>query len=155
MYRCRGERIEVLLGHPGGPFWAKKDIGSWTIPKGEVEGDEELLAAARREFEEETGFRPDGEVTPIGSVRLKSGKVVHGWAFEGDCDVARLNSVTFTMEWPPRSGRRQEFPEIDGVEWLTLDTARKKIQPAQEPFIDAIEKLDVCVGRHGREANAV
>ncbi len=153
MYRCRGETVEVLFAHPGGPFWSKKDIGSWTIPKGEVEEGEELLATARREFAEETGFRSDGDFRPMGSIRLKSGKVVHGWAFEGDGDVAGLKSVPFSMEWPPRSGNRQEFPEIDRVEWFTLEAARKKIQPAQLPFIDTIEKLGVCT-RDGRDANA-
>lgn len=153
MYRCRGETIEVLLAHPGGPFWSKKDIGAWTIPKGEVEEGEELLAAARREFAEETGFRPDGAFEPLGSVRLKSGKVVHGWAFEGDGDAASLKSVPFSMEWPPRSGKLQEFPEIDRVEWFTLKTARQKIQPVQVPFIDAIGKPGFCT-RVGRDVNA-
>jgi predicted NUDIX family NTP pyrophosphohydrolase len=154
MYRRRGERLEVLLAHPGGPFWSKKDIGAWTMPKGEVEGDEELLAAARREFAEETGIRPDGSFTPMGAVRLKSGKTVHGWAFEGECDVAALRSVPFSMEWPPRSGMRQEFPEVDRIEWFTLEAARQKIQPGQLPFIDAVERLAAGT-EDGRDANGV
>ncbi len=145
MYRRRGETIEVLLAHPGGPFWSRKDSGAWTIPKGEVEEHEELLTGARREFEEETGFRAEGDFQPIGSIRLKSRKVVHAWAFEGDCDVSALKSVPFEMEWPPRSGKEQEFPEIDRLEWFTPEAAREKIQPAQLAFISAVERL--AVGR--------
>src|ERR1700687_424353 len=131
MYRRRGGALEVLLVHPGGPFWAKKDLGSWTIPKGEQAEGEDELTTARREFEEETGIRPEGTFHPLGSVRQKGGKVVHAWAFEGDCDPAAIRSNTFRVEWPPRSGQWQIYPEVDRAEWFGLDEARRRINPAQ------------------------
>jgi len=141
MFRRKGDAPQVLLAHPGGPLWAKKDLGAWTIPKGEGAPDEDLLATARREFEEETGFRPQAPFHPLGSVKQKSGKVVHAWAFEGDVDPAALHSNTFSMEWPPRSGQRQDFPEVDRAEFFDLDEARRRVNPAQVPLLDALEGL--------------
>jgi predicted NUDIX family NTP pyrophosphohydrolase len=129
---------EVLLVHPGGPFWARKDAGAWSIPKGEYADDEDPLACARREFEEELGAVAPAELTPLGEVRQKSGKRVTAWAAEGDLDAAAIRSNTFTMEWPPRSGREQEFPEIDRAEWFPLDEARERINPAQAAFLDRL-----------------
>ena len=113
MYRVRNHRLEVLLVHLGGPFWAKKEAGAWFIPKGEVAPSEDEFAAAKREFQEETGFEPHGNFISLGSVKHKGGKTVHAWAFEGDCDPSSIRSNTFSMEWPPRSGNKQDFPEID------------------------------------------
>jgi predicted NUDIX family NTP pyrophosphohydrolase len=141
MYRRSHGRIEVLLVHPGGPFWAKRDLGAWTIPKGEILPSEEPLAAARREFEEETGIAASGPVHPLGQVRLKSGKIVHAWAFEGDCDPAAIRSTTFKMEWPPRSGLEREFPEVDRGAWFPLDTAAERLTPGQAPLLDALGRL--------------
>ena len=139
LYRKRGEGIEVLLVHPGGPFWADRDAGSWSVPKGEVEIGEEALAVARREFEEETGHSPPaGDPIDLGEIRQASGKVVHAWAVEGDLDPARVTSNTFMMEWPPRSGRQQEFPEVDRAQWFGLDEARERINPAQAAFLDRL-----------------
>lgn len=138
LYRRRDDRIEVLLVHPGGPLWKKKDEGAWSIPKGELDGDEDALACARREFEEETGFVADGPFLPLGSVRQKSGKLVHAWAFEGDCDPSALRSNGFEMEWPPRSGRMQQFPEIDRAEFFDIERAREKLNPAQVDFLDEL-----------------
>lgn len=143
-FRRRGESIELLLVHPGGPFWAKKDEGAWSIPKGELDEGEDERACALRELEEELGSGLGLTVerlAEIGSVRLKSGKVVHGWAAEADFDPAELRSNTFSMEWPPRSGRRQEFPEVDRAEWFELEPARGKINPAQAEFIDRLLAL--------------
>jgi predicted NUDIX family NTP pyrophosphohydrolase len=135
----RGSPKEVLLVHPGGPFWARKDAGAWSIPKGEFTDEEEPLAAARREFEEELGSAPPpGELVSLGSVRQKNRKEVLAWAAEGDLDVAGVRSNTFTMEWPPRSGRQAEFPEIDRAEWFPLDVAREKLNPAQAEFLDRL-----------------
>ena len=131
MYRIRGGALEVLLVHLGGPFWAKKDAGAWFIPKGEIEPGEDELAAAQREFEEETGFKPAGPFIALGSVRQKGGKVVTAWAFEGNCDPAALKSNTFKMEWPPRSGKQREFPEVDRAAFFTIEAAREKIHPAE------------------------
>ena len=128
----------MLLVHPGGPFWRRKDLGAWTIPKGEVQPGEDLLDAARREFHEETGWPVEGEVIALGQVRQASRKVVHAWAVEGEFDPAAINSNTFEMEWPPRSGRVQTFPEIDRVEWFRLRKARIKIKDAQAPFLDRL-----------------
>ena len=141
MYRVRSGRMEVMLVHPGGPFWVKKDAGVWSLPKGEVDSGEDALEAAQREFEEETSLRPQGKFVPLGEVKQKSGKVVRAWAFEGDCDPASLKSNTFTMEWPPHSGKKQEFPEIDRAEFFPLEEARKKINPAQVALIDALEQV--------------
>ena len=129
MYRVKVGKLEVLLVHPGGPFWAKKEAGAWFVPKGEIEPDEPELAAARREFEEETGLRPEEPFRPLGTVKHKGGKTVTAWAFEGDCDPATLKSNTFTLEWPPRSGKRSEFPEVDRAAFFTLEEAKSSIHP--------------------------
>src|SRR5687767_12795235 len=118
MFRRRQGVIEVFLVHPGGPFWAKKDLGAWTLPKGEYTESEDPLDAAKREFEEETGIQPNGEFIPLGQIRQTGGKIASAWAFEGDCDPSKIRSNLFSMEWPPRSGRMQEFPEIDRGEWF-------------------------------------
>jgi predicted NUDIX family NTP pyrophosphohydrolase len=131
MYRIRGGQIQALLVHLGGPFWAKKDLGAWSIPKGEVESNEDALAAAKREFEEETGIRPEGEMTPLGTVKQKSGKHVSAWAFAGDCDPKAIKSNFFSIEWPPRSGKQQQFPEIDRAEFFDLEAAKEKIIPGE------------------------
>ena len=141
MYRRRGGRVEVLLVHPGGPFWRNKDAGAWSIPKGEVQAGEDPLAAARREFEEELGLRAEGPFTQLSPVKQRGGKVVHAWAFEGDCDPAAIRSNTFTTEWPPRSGRMAEFPEIDRAEFFTLAEALDKVNPAQAGLIDQLGRL--------------
>jgi predicted NUDIX family NTP pyrophosphohydrolase len=138
MFRRRPNGTEVLLVHPGGPLWKKRDEGVWTIPKGEVDPGEELLAAAQREFEEETGCKPVGPFVRLAPVTQKSGKIVHAWAFEGDMDTATIRSNTFSMEWPKKSGKWAKFPEIDRGEFFELPAARKKIKPAQAPFLDAL-----------------
>jgi predicted NUDIX family NTP pyrophosphohydrolase len=139
LYRSGADGLEVLLVHPGGPFFAKKDLGAWSIPKGEHDPGEDALACARREFEEETGVAPsEGELTDLGSVRQKSGKVVQAWALEGDLDADAVRSNSFTMVWPPRSGREQEFPEVDRAAWFGLDAARARINPAQAAFLDRL-----------------
>jgi predicted NUDIX family NTP pyrophosphohydrolase len=145
LWRRRGGRIEVLLGHPGSPYFAGKDEGDWTVLKGEVDADEELEAVARREFAEETGHTLEGDahLVELGHIRQKSGKVVFAWAAEGDLDPATAASNTFEMEWPPRSGRIQEFPEIDRVEWFGSRKARAKIKAAQAPFLDRLERAIV------------
>jgi predicted NUDIX family NTP pyrophosphohydrolase len=121
-------------------LWANKDLGAWTIPKGEAAPGEDMLETARREFEEETGFRPQGPFRPLGSVKQKSGKIVHAWACEGDVDPAALRSNTFSMEWPPRSGQRHDFPEVDRAEFFDLPEARRRINPAQTDLLDALER---------------
>jgi predicted NUDIX family NTP pyrophosphohydrolase len=142
MVRRTDRGLEILLGHPGGPYFRKKDGGSWGIPKGLIDGDEDLLAAARREFTEETGVATPAEgYTSLGEVRYKNGKVVRAWVFEGDCDPAAVVSNTFELEFPPRSGRLQPFPEIDRADFFSFEEARRKINPAQVPFIDRIEKI--------------
>ena len=141
MYRRRDGAVEVLLVHPGGPFWKNKDEGAWSIPKGEPGEGEELLAVARREFEEELGFAPSGEFRPLPPIRQKGGKVVHAWSFEGDCDPATIRSNTFTMEWPPRSGKQATFPEVDRADFFDLPTARRKINPAQVALLDELETV--------------
>jgi predicted NUDIX family NTP pyrophosphohydrolase len=143
IFRRRGSGVELLLAHPGGPLFTKRDDGHWTIPKGEPDGSEaspdELLAVARREFEEETGLRPaEGPVVPLGQIRQKGGKVVHGWAIEDDLDPSSARSNTFTMEWPPRSGLVETFPEIDRVEWFSPEDARAKLKETQVPFVDRL-----------------
>jgi len=130
--------LEVLLAHPGGPFWSKKDAGAWTIPKGEFLDDEEALTAAKREFEEEMGSPIDGEFFELEPLRQPSGKVIYAWAVRGDFDPGRLSSNLFTMEWPPKSGRRQEFPEVDRAAWFSVAEARVKILSGQAPFLDAL-----------------
>lgn len=141
MFRRCGREPEVLLVHPGGPFWTKRDLSAWSIPKGEFTPGEDSLAAARREFEEETGIAPQGEFIPLKARRQPSGKVVHAWAFEGDCDPATIVSNTFGMEWPPGSGRRQEFPEVDRAAWFPLDVAKRKLVSGQVGFVDELTDL--------------
>jgi len=141
MYRRAGPDFSVLLVHPGGPFWAKKDLGAWSIPKGEYADGEDPLAVARREFEEETGGRPQGEFLPLGEVKQAGGKRVSAWALEGDFDPANLVSNTFELEWPPRSGRQARFAEVDRAEWFAPGVAREKILPGQRPFIDRLAEL--------------
>jgi predicted NUDIX family NTP pyrophosphohydrolase len=135
MYRRPGPSPEVLLVHPGGPFWAKKDLGAWSIPKGEYSGQEDAFAAALREFEEETGVAPRGDFLPLGELVQPSRKIVTAWAVEGDLDVAKLKSNSFELEWPPRSGRMVSFPEVDRAAWLAPAEARRKILPGQREFI--------------------
>ncbi len=137
-YRLRRPGPQVLLAHPGGPYWARRDAGAWTIPKGLVERDE-LLAAAVREFNEETGLVAEGPFVPLAPVKQKSGKVVHAFAFEADFDLNTFSSIEFEMEWPPRSGRRRSFPEVDRIAWFALDEARQKIIAYQRPFLDQLE----------------
>ena len=138
MYRIEDGAIHVLLAHPGGPFFTNKDEGSWSIPKGEPDADEDLLVTAQREFEEETGVKPTGPFLPLHLIKQKGGKIVHAWAFEGDCVPATLRSNTFAMEWPPKSGRQMEFPEIDRAEFFDLAMARKKIKAGQDALIDEL-----------------
>jgi predicted NUDIX family NTP pyrophosphohydrolase len=138
MYRKRGRAIEVFLAHPGGPFWAKKDVGGWSIPKGEYSEGESAIDAARREFREETGFEPGTDFVALGEIRQPSGKVISVWAFEGDCDPAALRSNTFSMEWPPKSGRTRDFPEVDRADWFPLDAARAKLLKGQLGFLDRL-----------------
>jgi len=147
LYRMHRGTLQVLVVHPGGPLWKHKDDGAWSIPKGEYAPTEDALAAARREFEEETGLRPEGPFLELAPVKLRSGKVVRAWAVEGDCDPARLLSNTFRMEWPPRSGRWAEFPEVDRAAFLSIEEARIKLNPAQVPLLDDLRsKLTVDPG---------
>src|SRR5688572_11835586 len=141
LYRCRSNRLEVFLGHPGGPFWSKRDAGSWSIPKGEIDPEEEPLPAAIREFEEETGFHLFGTFVPLTPVRMTNGKVVHAWAVEGDCDASEIRSNTFSIEWPPRSGKTAEFPELDRAAWFSLEEARQHLLKAQLPLLDELAEL--------------
>jgi len=140
--RGGGGVLEVLLVHPGGPFWAKKDAGAWSIPKGEVDAGEDERACALRELAEETGSAfadvSEDALVPLGEVRMRSGKVVTAWALAGDLDADAVVSNTFELEWPPRSGRTQTFPEVDRAAWLALDAAREKLLPAQTPFLDRL-----------------
>lgn len=136
MYRFVDSALEVLLVHPGGPFWAKKDAGAWSIPKGEFEDDEDLLEAAKREFQEETGCTVAGEFVPLSPLKQKSGKVISAWAVEGDCDAESIKSNTFSMEWPPGSGKRKDFPEVDRAGWFSIPEAKEKINPGQRPFLE-------------------
>jgi predicted NUDIX family NTP pyrophosphohydrolase len=139
--RKPGRPLEVLLGHPGGPYFAEKDLGHWSIPKGEVEPGEDLYTVARREFEEETGHVvPRGPAIALGSVRQKGGKLVHGWALEGDLDPEKAVSNTFSMVWPPGSGTLAAFPEIDEVAWFGPEEARRRLKEAQVPFLDRLEE---------------
>jgi predicted NUDIX family NTP pyrophosphohydrolase len=142
LYRQHSERLELLLVHPGGPFWARKDDGAWSIPKGEYDAGEDALAVAKREFMEEIGVAVDGAFIDLGEVVQPGRKVVRTFALAGDVDVTRLVSNTFEMEWPPKSGRRQAFPEVDRAEWFAPDDARRKILAGQRPFIDRlVERL--------------
>lgn len=138
VFRRTSGGLEVLLAHPGGPFWAKKDEGAWSIPKGELAAEEDPLAAALREFEEETGVIIAGTPLALQPVRQPSGKIIRAWALEGDLDPATVKSNTFSLEWPPRSGRQQEFPEIDRVAWLPVEEARRKIVPGQVPLLEQL-----------------
>ena len=141
LYR-RGDRgVEVLLVHPGGPFWRAKDLGAWSLAKGEIDPGEEPAACALREFEEETGTRLEGVPVPLGEVRQAGGKTVVGFALEGDLDADAIRSITFELEWPPRSGRRQSYPEVDRAAWFTLDEARGKLNAAQAAFLDRLAAL--------------
>ena len=139
MFRSKNDELEMLLAHPGGPFFARKDEGVWTIPKGEAAPDEDLLTRAQIEFEEEIGIRPHGNWIELGSIKQKGGKIVHAWAFEGDLPNSfKLKSNTFEMEWPPGSGKLKEFPEIDRAEFFRDEVARRKIKPTQVPFFDRL-----------------
>jgi predicted NUDIX family NTP pyrophosphohydrolase len=139
LYRCATGRLEVFLAHPGGPFWLKRDAGAWTIPKGVAEQGEDILAAACREFEEETGIHPVGPFLSLGSIRQKAGKLVYAWAWEGDADPGRITSNTMQTEWPRGSGRMLTFPEVDRCAWFDPQAAREKINPAQAEFVDRLE----------------
>jgi predicted NUDIX family NTP pyrophosphohydrolase len=141
VYRRSGAELEVLLAHPGGPMWAKRDEGAWTIFKGEAEPDEDLLECARRELREESGLAPIGRFHELGEIRQKGGKVVHAWAVEADADPAALASNEFTMEWPPRSGRLVPFPELDRFAWFGTEEARRRINAAQAELIDRLQAL--------------
>jgi predicted NUDIX family NTP pyrophosphohydrolase len=141
MFRRRGGALEVLLAHPGGPFWASRHEGAWTIPKGGIHRDEDPLETACREFTEETGFDPKGPYLSLGTITQRSGKLVHAWAFEGDCDPTFLTSITTTTEWPPRSGRRITIPEIDKAEFFSLDEARRLINVAQVELLDRLAAM--------------
>lgn len=140
LYRMREGRVEVFLIHPGGPFWARKDQGAWSIPKGEFT-DEDPLEAAQREFQEETGCAASGVFQPLDPIQQTGGKIVHAWAVEGDCDAEAIQSNTFTMEWPPHSGRQATFPEADRAAWFPLAQAREKILKSQRPLLDQVQRL--------------
>jgi len=140
VYRHGPGGLQFLLVHPGGPYWAKKDEGAWSVPKGEHGEDEDALQVAQRELEEETGMRAEGSFIPLSPVRQRGGKVVTAWAVQGDCDPDTLRSNTFTMEWPPRSGRMQEFSEVDRAAWFTLEEARAMLNPAQLPLLDELTR---------------
>jgi predicted NUDIX family NTP pyrophosphohydrolase len=143
MFRRVNTGIEVLLVHPGGPFWQRKDLGSWSIPKGEYEKGQDPLEAAKREFEEETGVSPEGEFISLEEVKQPSGKVIAVWALEGNCSADQVRSNTFQMEWPPKSGKLQEFPEVDRASWFSLEEARDRISKGQVEFIEKfIHRLD-------------
>ena len=146
MFRLKNGAVEVFLVHPGGPFWAKKDDGAWSIPKGELSAGEEPLAAAQREFAEETGCRATGPFISLSPVTQRSGKLVHAWAAAGDCDPARLRSNLFSLEWPPKSGKRQEYPEVDRAEWFFVPVALQKIVPGQRAFVTELATLHAAGG---------
>ena len=148
LYRLREGGPEVFLAHPGGPYWAAKDLGVWSIPKGEIDEGEDPLEAARREFEEETGFRPEGEFRSLEPVRQRSGKIVYAWAVEGDCDPASLRSNTFPLEWPPRSGRFLDIPEVDRGGWFGIVQAREKILDGQRALL---AQLEIILRDEGKE----
>jgi predicted NUDIX family NTP pyrophosphohydrolase len=141
LYRRRGDVLEVFLVHPGGPFWAKKDRGAWSLPKGELTEGEDPLEAAKREFTEETGFAIDGDFRELQPLRQPSGKTILAWAVEGDCDPEQLRSNTFEMEWPPKSGQRRAFPEVDRAAWLSLAEARERIIAGQVGFLEELAAL--------------
>jgi len=141
LFRRPAGRLEIFLVHPGGPYWARKNLGAWSIPKGEFAAGENALDAARREFREETGADAAGSFLPLEPVRQAGGKVVHAWAIEGDCDAASIRSNTFTLEWPPHSGRTAVFPEVDRAEWFALPEARQRILPSQAPLLDQLQRF--------------
>jgi len=142
MYRLKNGEPEVLLVHPGGPFWKNKDDGAWDIPKGEAEeGETDLLAVAKREFEEETGFKPEGEFQHLTSVKRKDGKIMEIWIFEGDCDPSQLKSNTILIDWPPRSGKKMEIPEVDRGDFFNIEEAKKKVYSYHVPTIETFEKF--------------
>ena len=150
MYRLRNSTLEVFLVHPGGPFWAKKDLGAWSIPKGECGEGEDRLDAAKREFQEETGLLPEGNFTALSPIKQTGGKTVYGWVVRGDCEAKAIASNRFTMEWPPRSGRRQEFPEVDRAEWFTMEAAKEKILKGQVGFLEELRQIvekDLAAGK--------
>jgi predicted NUDIX family NTP pyrophosphohydrolase len=141
LYRVGQGAFEVFLVHPGGPFWMKKDDGAWSIPKGEIEEGEDHLHAAKREFREETGFSLDGNFIAFTPLKQRGGKTVHAWAVEGDVDAQSIKSNLFSMEWPPRSGKHAEFPEVDRAGWFTLEAAKEKILPGQAEFLEELRRL--------------
>ena len=141
LFRRTPSGLQVLLAHPGGPLWARKDYGAWTLPKGQFTEDEAPLDAARREFEEEMGSAPVGEFLSLGTQKQPSGKVIHAWAAESDFDTASVKSNLFSMEWPPRSGKMAEFPEVDRAAWFSIEEARHKILKGQQPFLDRLLAL--------------
>jgi predicted NUDIX family NTP pyrophosphohydrolase len=141
MYRHRQRDLEVFLVHPGGPFWSKKDAGSWSIPKGEYVPGEDPFEVAKREFQEETSFKASGEFIPLTSRKQPSGKIITAWAFEGDCDASAVKSNTFSMEWPPGSGRQQEFPEVDRGGWFSISVAMEKILKGQSGFLEELIQI--------------
>ena len=141
LYRFRSGVLEVFLIHPGGPLWARKDAGAWSIPKGEIEKGADPLQEAKREFAEETGSSVDGSLIALASLKQRSGKIVHAWAVEGDIDASTVRSNLFSMEWPPRSGQQQEFPEADRGGWFTMPVAREKLLAGQHGFLDELETL--------------
>ena len=141
LYRFCGSTLEIFLVHPGGPYWKNKDSGAWSIPKGEFDHDEDPLQAAKREFFEETGFSVNGSFIALGPVRQAGGKLVYAWAFEGDCRAESIQSNSFTIEWPPRSGQRKEFPEVDRAGWFSLEAAREKIVKGQLMLLDDLQRI--------------
>lgn len=141
MYRYRNSILEIFLVHPGGPFWAKKDEGSWSIPKGEYSDDEEPFHVAKREFKEETGYDAEGDFLPLTPIKQPSRKIISAWAFEGDCDASTIKSNTFKMEWPPRSGKEVEFPEVDRAEWFPTKMAKKKLLKGHVGFIEELSEI--------------
>ena len=147
MYRVRDGELEFLLAHPGGPFWKDRDLGAWTIPKGEIQEGEAPLAAAQREFQEEVGIRPEGEFIELTPIQQRGGKIVHAWAFAGDCDPAGIKSNTFQMEWPPNSGCFQDCPEVDRAEFFRMPQAKRKINPAQVALLEELERKWVALTR--------
>ena len=144
MYRSDGGELNILLVHPGGPFWRNKDAGAWSIPKGEIDDGENAAEAARREFQEELGTMPSGHLIPLGEIRQKGGKIVEAFALAGDLDTRRIVSNSFDCEWPPRSGRTQSFPEVDRAEWFTLAAAREKLLESQVPLLDRLKDALGC-----------
>jgi predicted NUDIX family NTP pyrophosphohydrolase len=141
LYRLRDSLLEVFLVHPGGPFWRKKDDGAWSIPKGELQEGEDPLEAAKREFQEETGFRPEGDFIALPPLRQAGGKLVHAWAVRGDCDANLIRSNVFSIEWPPRSGKQEKFPEVDRAGWFTLEIAKRKILRSQTGLLEELRRV--------------